>query len=59
MDRERKWAVVRIALGILQVIGATATVFLLLKTGTNTLTIGAAGVTTALTLTSILLFRGT
>ena len=59
MRSERKWAVVRLALGMLQVFGATVSLILLLETGTTRLTLGAAAVTTAITLTSILLFRET
>ena len=57
MQTERKWAAVRLALGMLQVFGAAATLVFLLETGTTRLTIAAAGLTTALTFTSILLFR--
>jgi hypothetical protein len=55
--REKAWAVVRIVLGLLQVMGATATAYCLIQTGTSTLTIVAVAVTGLLVILSKLLFR--
>lgn len=54
---ERRRATLRIALGILQVFAASFALVLLLQTGVNWASIGAAAVSLALTLTSKALFR--
>ena len=54
--RERRWAVVRFALGTAQVMGATGALVLLVQTGVNPLSIGAAVITCVLTTISVLLF---
>jgi hypothetical protein len=56
--RERLWAVVRIVLGLAQVMGATVAAWCLVQTGTSVLTLGAAAVTGLLVIVSKLLFRG-
>jgi hypothetical protein len=57
--REKRWALVRIALGLAQVMAATATAYLLVVTGVSTLTVWAIGGTALLVVLSKLLFRGT
>ena len=53
----RRRAILRLAFGQLQVMGATATLVLLLQGGVTAPAIWAAALTAAATLTSILLFR--
>lgn len=55
--RHRRRAILRLAFGQLQVMGATATLVLLLQGGVTAPAIWAAALTAAATLTSILLFR--
>ena len=55
--RARRSATLRFALGQAQMGGAVLTAVLLLSTGTSKVTLILAGVTTALTLTSVLIFR--
>jgi hypothetical protein len=55
--RERAWAVVRIILGLGQMIGAIVSVYFLIETGVNAMSLGAVTVTCMLTVTSRLLFR--
>ena len=55
---ERRWAVVRLILGQLQMMGAVVSFVLLLQTGINRLSLGAVVVTSLLTGLSLLLFRG-
>jgi hypothetical protein len=50
-------ALLRIAFGTFQIMGATAMLYLLLKTGVSNLTVWAAAVTAVFTLTSLVLFR--
>lgn len=57
MIDSKPWAVVRIVLGTLQVTAATTGVILLVRSGVNEFSIGAAVVASILTLTSVLLFR--
>jgi hypothetical protein len=57
--RERRWALVRIALGQTQVMAATVALVLLLTFGTAWPTLVAVGIAGLLVLTSKLLFRGT
>ncbi len=54
---ERAWAVVRIILGLLQVMAATISLYLLVEMGANGVTLLAAGVTGLLVLMSKWLFR--
>jgi uncharacterized membrane protein (UPF0136 family) len=56
--KEKAWAVVRIVLGLAQVMGATLALYLLVQTGTSGLTIAAVVVTGLLTAGSTLLFGG-
>jgi hypothetical protein len=55
---EKARAIVRIVLGVAQVMAATVTLVLLLAFGTAWPTLAAAGVAGLLVLTSKLLFRG-
>jgi aquaporin NIP len=55
-SRERWWAIIRLALGIIQIIGAIISFVLLLRTGVSKLSIGACVVTTFFTLMSRLVF---
>lgn len=57
MTREQKWAIVRLTLGMLQVMSAATAAILLFRTGVNELSLGAAGVAGLFTLISIILFR--
>lgn len=52
----RRWAIVRIGLGIAQVFGATFAAVLLLSTGVNTGSLLAVVLTAACTSISVLLF---
>jgi aquaporin Z len=54
--REIVWAVVRLALGLIQIVGATASVLLLISTGPSRLTLFAVIVTGLFTLGSRILF---
>jgi len=54
---EKAWAVTRIVLGLLQIIGATATLFFLIETGTSILTLGTAAGTGLFVSLSNLFFR--
>ena len=56
--REKAWAVVRIVLGLAQVMGATVSVYCLIQTGTSTLTVVSVAITGLLVVLSKLLFRG-
>jgi hypothetical protein len=55
---ERRWAVVRVVLGTAQVMAATVSAYLLLRTGTNEWSVGALIVTALLVAMSKWLFRG-
>jgi hypothetical protein len=55
-EMNRTWAVVRIVLGIVQVMGATVALVFLLQTGASGLTIAATDVTLCFTCLSRLLF---
>jgi hypothetical protein len=55
--RAKRWAVVRIVLGNLQMFGATAGIVLLALTGMNPVTVTVFAITAALTVTSLLVFR--
>lgn len=52
----RMWAVVRIGLGLAQVMGATVILYALVQTGISALTIGATVVTLGFIVLSKLLF---
>jgi hypothetical protein len=54
--RERRWAYVRFALGTAQILGATAALVLLVQTGFNSWSLGAAVIACTLTTVSVLLF---
>jgi hypothetical protein len=54
---EKAWAVARIVLGPAQVMGATASAYLLVQTGPSTLTLGAVAITGLLVVVSKLLYR--
>jgi len=56
-SKEKAWAVVRMVLGLGQMMGAVVAFYLLLQTGVNALSLGAVVVTCLLTTTSVLLFR--
>ena len=55
-QRERRWAIVRIVMGTLQVVGSVTTLLLLLATGVNSLTICAGLALVCLIIGSRLLF---
>ncbi|HZU30222.1 MAG TPA: hypothetical protein VFB79_03850 [Candidatus Angelobacter sp.] len=52
------WAIVRLVLGLLQMFGAVFAAVLIVQTGLNSVSIGAAIATGLLTLLSISLFGG-
>lgn len=54
----RQWAVIRLALGFLQIAGATASLTLLLSTGLNEVSLMAVVATGLMTTVSVLLFGG-
>ena len=56
--RQRRRAMLRFALGMLQMFGAVVAVILLIQTGVSAATLWATGITTACSLMSRLLFRG-
>ena len=56
-SREKVWAVVRIVLGLAQVMSATFTFVLLVQMGVNEWSLGAIGITGLLVLLSKWLFR--
>lgn len=53
-----RWAMVRLLLGQVQILGATMTLYFLVKTGESALTFWSAGITACFTLTSLMLFKG-
>ena len=55
--RERVWAVVRMVLGLLQMMGAVVALYCLVATGLSELTVGAVAVTCVFMTASVLLFR--
>jgi hypothetical protein len=55
--REKAWAVVRIALGLAQIMAATVTFVLLVQTGVNEWSMGLTAATGLLVLLSKWLFR--
>ena len=54
---ERRWALLRWALGMAQMFGAVVSVVLLVQTGANAVSIGAVIVTSLFTVISLWLFR--
>jgi len=54
--KPKRQAIIRLSLGFAQVMGATASAYLLIKSGVNMLTIAATAVTLAFALTSRMLF---
>lgn len=55
---DRRWAVLRLALGTAQIVGATSALLLLIQTGLNPWSLGAAVIACTLTTISVLLFGG-
>ena len=53
----KRWAVARVVLGTLQVVGAMTSVLLLIQTGTSRLTVGTTVVTGVFMLASVFLFQ--
>jgi hypothetical protein len=56
--KEKAWAVVRLVLGLAQMIGAVVSLYLLLQIGLASVTLGAVVFTCACTTASVLLFGG-
>jgi len=56
--KEVRWAIVRLILGQAQIIGAVVSVYLVIQTGINSLSVCAFALTTACTILSRLIFRG-
>ncbi|MDB5291364.1 MAG: hypothetical protein JWL69_2605 [Phycisphaerales bacterium] len=54
---QRRWAVLRIVLGMLQIIGAMTLMILLIASGVNALTLTVAGVMMLFVGASLVLFR--
>ena len=57
LDYIRSWAIVRLVFGLLQTIGATAGMVLLVSTGVNQLSVAVTGVTLGITILSRIAFR--
>ena len=55
-DAERKWAIVRLVLGLAQVVGAVVSLALLIRTGATAEALTAVAVTGLCTTVSVLLF---
>lgn len=55
---EKLWAIVRLILGLLQMFASSMALVLLMNLGTHPVSLAAAGAACALTVTSLLLFRG-
>lgn len=55
---QRRWAIVRLVLGLAQTICATMTLYFVVTTGESALTFWSAGITACLTLTSRVVFKG-
>jgi hypothetical protein len=53
----RSWAIVRLAFGLLQTIGASAGMVLLVRTGVNRLSVAVTGTTVGITILSRIAFR--
>ena len=56
-ESDRRWAAVRLVLGMLQMIGAAFSMGLLVRGGVNAFSLAAATFTTLFTTLSVLLFR--
>jgi hypothetical protein len=54
--QELTWALIRLILGFLQIMGAVASLLLLVETGVNTVSLASVVVTGLLTTLSVLLF---
>ena len=54
--KEKAWAVVRMILGLAQMMGAVGSFYLLVQTGMSVLSLGAVAATCLLTTMSVLLF---
>jgi hypothetical protein len=54
--KEKVWAVVRMVLGLGQMMAAVVTFYVLIQTGMNALSLGAVAVTCVLTSLSLLVF---
>lgn len=54
---EKLWAIVRLILGLLQIVTSTMAFVLLMNLGTHPVALGTAAVACGFTLTSLLLFR--
>lgn len=57
--REIAWAIVRLILGVIQIVGATAGLVFLIGTGASRITFAVAAVTGLFTVLSRILFRRT
>ena len=55
---EKGWAIVRLILGVLQMVTSLMALVLLMNLGTHPVALGAAAGACGFTLTSLLLFRG-
>ena len=55
-SREVSWAIVRMILGLTQIVGATASFILLIASGLNRLTYATVTMTTVVTILSRILF---
>lgn len=53
---ERRWAILRLALGLLQIVGAGFSLALLVEAGVSSLSLASVAVTGLLTTLSVLLF---
>ena len=53
---EKRWAILRVALGLIQMFGASLSVVLLLKTGISQVSLFAVALTCLCTTVSVLLF---
>lgn len=57
-ESERLWGVMRLILGLLQIVTSSMALVFVMNLGTHPVSLACAGVACALTLTSLLLFRG-
>lgn len=55
---ETFWAIVRLILGLLQIVSSTMAFVLLMNLGTQPIALGTTALACGFTLTSLLLFRG-
>jgi hypothetical protein len=56
LGTERRWAIVRLVLGLLQIVGARFSLALLVEAGVNRLSLASVAVSGLLTTLSVLLF---